>query len=53
MGELTAHLGECGWALAPCPNKGCTEARARKDLPAHNATCENRVQKCAHCEIEM
>jgi len=54
VGELPAHLGgECAWETVKCPNKGCTASLLRKELPAHDATCENRAVKCGHCNTEV
>ena len=54
VGQLPAHLGgECAWETVKCSNEGCTASPLRKELPAHDATCENCAVKCGHCSTEV
>ena len=53
VGELAAHLGECGWEPVACPNEGCTESPLRRALALHEETCKHRMFKCDRCFEQM
>ena len=45
------HVKECGYALLACKWRDCDENFFRRDLDVHEATCEMREEKCAHCML--
>ena len=52
LSELDAHVADCTYATAECPNPGCGLKVAWNELEEHKRKCPHRKFKCRVCKEE-